>query len=190
MRTLLKSVMLLAVAAPLAAQGTQQGATAAAPAPPPLPAVGTVAPDFTLPWADGKGAKEPVTLSKLKGQVVVLAFYPADFSSGCTIQMTKYRDEYKTIFGDGVTLIPISRDSIETHVRWVNDKTFPFALASDTSGAVAAQYASSGVRNPRYLARNVFVIGKDGKIAYAARFNANAQQGYDDLAAAIAAAKK
>ena len=189
MRNLLKKAfVMLAVAAPLAAQAAPQGA--AAPAPPPLPAAGEEAPDFTIPWTNGKGAKEDVTLSKLRGQVVVLAFYPADFSRGCTIQMSKYRDEYKTIFGEGVTLIPISKDSIPTHTRWADSMAFQFRLASDVDGAVATAY-KSGPRTPNgYFARNVFVIGKDGKIAYSARFNANAQQGYDDLAAAIAAAKK
>jgi len=187
MRNLIKKTfIMLAVAAPLAAQATPQGS--AAPAPPPLPAAGEQAPDFTIPWTNGKGAREDITLSKLKGQVVVLAFYPADFSSGCTIQMSKYRDEYKTIFGDGVTLIPISRDSIPMHTRWADTMAFPFRLASDTAGSVAAAYKSMGRGN--YFARNVFVIGKDGKIAYSARFNAGAQKGYDDLTAAIAAAKK
>jgi peroxiredoxin len=188
MRTLLKKTFLmLAVAAPLAAQGAQpQGA--AAPAPPPLPAAGEQAPDFTLPWTNGKGQRENVTLSKLHGQVVVLAFYPADFSGGCTIEMSKFRDEYKTMFGDGVTVMPISRDSIAMHTRWADTMAFPFRLVSDTAGSVAALYKSSGRGN--YFARNVFVIGKDGKIAYSARLNASAQKGYDDLTAAIAAAKK
>src|SRR5687767_4183181 len=103
MRTTLKAFLMLAIAAPLAAQAAQQSAAAAAPAAPAapvLPAVGEMAPDFTIPWTDRTGAREDVTLSKLRGQVVVLAFYPADFSRGCTIQMSKYRDEYKTIFGD------------------------------------------------------------------------------------------
>ena len=191
MRQFYRSFLMLAVAAPLAAQGTQQGAAPAAPAAV-APAVGETAPDFTLPWADGNGTKsEPVTLSKLRGQVVVLAFYPADFTGGCTIEMTKFRDEYKTMFGDGVTVIPISHDSLSTHTRWVNDKSFPFALASDTTGDVAKQYASFNATRPRSFSRTVYVIGKDGKIAWASqRFNVNAQVGYDDLAAAVAAAKK
>jgi peroxiredoxin len=69
---------------------------------------------------------------------------------------------------------------------------FPFALGSDLDAAVATKYGSIGAPNrPQYLARNIFVIGKDGKIAYSkARFNVNAQAGYDELAAAVAAAKK
>src|SRR3954470_6839905 len=111
MRSLIKTFLMLAVASPLVAQGAQQAASNA-PAPVAIPAAGEAAPDFTLPWTNGKGMKEDFTLSKHRGEVVVLAFYPADFSRGCTIQMSKYRDDYKAIFGEGVTLVPISRDSI------------------------------------------------------------------------------
>jgi peroxiredoxin Q/BCP len=188
MRSIFKTFLMLAVAAPVAAQSAQpQGAAAPAPAPV-LPAVGEMAPDFTIPWVNAKGAREDVTLSKLRGQVVVLAFYPADFSRGCTIQLSKYRDEYQAIFGDGVTLIPISRDSISTHARWADSMAFPFRLGTDADGSVAAAYKSTGRGN--YFARNVFVIGKDGKIAFAKPANPNAQISYDELAAAVAAAKK
>jgi peroxiredoxin len=191
MRHLLRPFLMLAVAAPLAAQGVQTRGSAATAAPAAVaPAVGELAPDFTLPWADSKGTKsEPLTLSKLRGQVVVLAFYPADYSGGCTIEMTKFRNEYKTLFGDGVTVIPISRDSLTMHTRWAKDSSFQFALASDTAGTVAAKYASLGSR--KYFNRTVYVIGKDGKVVWeSTRFNAQAQVGYDDLATAISAAKK
>lgn len=191
MRNILRAALLLAVAAPLLAQGTQQ-ATPASPAQI-IPAAGEMAPDFTIQWADRKGVKaEPLSLSKLRGQVVVLAFYPADFSRGCTIEMTKFRDEYGAIFGDGVTVLPISRDSLSTHVRWADSMAFPFALGSDADASVAKLYGSLGrPSNPQYLARNIFVIGKDGRVAYSkASFNVNAQVAYDELAAAVAAAKK
>src|SRR5262245_45930449 len=156
MRNLLKTFLMLAVAAPLAAQGTQQGSapTAAAPAPVVIPNAGEVAPDFTIPWADAKGTKsEPLTLSKLKGQVVVLAFYPADFSGGCTIEMSKFRDEYKTIFGDGVTVLPISHDSLSTHTRWADSMKFQFALGSDNDSKVATLYGSQAANpnRPNYF---------------------------------------
>jgi thioredoxin-dependent peroxiredoxin len=194
MRTLFKSVCMLAVALPLAAQSAQQGA-AAAPAAPArvIPSAGELAPDFTIQYADRKGVKaEPLTLSKLRGQVVVLAFYPADFSGGCTIEMSKFRDEYKTMFGDGVTVLPISRDSLNTHVRWADSMAFPFALGSDQDASVARLYGSLGRPDrPNYLARTIFVIGKDGKVVYSKpSFNVNAQTAYDELAAAVAAAKK
>src|SRR4051812_16173077 len=188
MRRLRLSVpLLIAFAAPLAAQAAQQASA------PVIPAAGEMAPEFMIPWADRKGVKsEVLSLSKLRGQVVVLAFYPADFSRGCTIEMTKFRDDYKTIFGDGVLVLPISRDSLTTHVRWADSMHFQFGLGTDLDASVAKLYGSTGsAARPNYLSRNIFVIGKDGKIAYSkARFNVQAQVGYDELAAAVAAAKK
>src|SRR3954466_4719166 len=192
MRNLLKKTfVMLAVAAPLAPQCAQrQGA--AAPATPAIPAAGEVSLFFTIQWADRKGAKaEPLTLSKLRGQVVVLAFYPADFSRGCTVEMSKFRDEYKTIFGDGVTVLPISADSLTTHNRWADSMAFPFALGADVDGTVAKLYGSFNEPRPKNFARTIFVIGKDGKVVYSKpSFNVAAQVAYDELTAAIAAAKK
>jgi thioredoxin-dependent peroxiredoxin len=192
MRTPLKTLLMLAVAAPLAAQAAQQS-SAAAPAPTRIiPNAGEMAPDFTIQWADRKGPKaEPLTLSKLRGQVVVLAFYPADFSRGCTVEMSKFRDEYKTLFGDGVTVLPISADSIPVHTRWADSMAFPFALGADVDGTVAKLYGSFNEARPKNHARTIFVIGKDGKVVYSKpSFNVAAQVAYDELAAAVAAAKK
>jgi len=191
MRSYLKTFLMLAVAAPLAAQAAPQGAPQGAPTRV-IPNPGDMAPDFTIQWADRKGAKaEPLTLSKLRGQVVVLAFYPADFSRGCTIEMSKFRDEYKSIFGDGVTVLPISADSLTTHNRWADSMAFPFALGADVDGTVAKLYGSFNEARPKNHARTIFVIGKDGKVVYSKpSFNVNAQVAYDELTAAIAAAKK
>lgn len=185
MRHLRTAVLALAIAAPLSAQNAQPQGSAA----PSIPQPGAMAPDFTLPIADASGTQAPVSLSSLRGKVVVLAFYPADFSGGCTIQLSKYRDDYKTIFGDDVVVLPISTDSLSTHERWAASMKFPFALGTDADGKVASLYGSA--IPGRGHARNLFVIGKDGRIVYSkARVNVQAQAGYDELAAAVAAAKK
>jgi peroxiredoxin Q/BCP len=175
-----------AVATTVTAQ-TQSGQ--AAPAAPVIPAAGEAAPDFTATATDSTGKAIPVSLSSLRGKVVVLAFYPADRSSGCTIELTKFRDEYKTLFGDGVVVLPTSVDSLGSHASWAKDAHFPFAMIADTKSEVATKYGSQGGARP-FFRRTVFVIGKDGKIAYSeGRFNVNAQVGYDNLAAAIKSAK-
>lgn len=143
-------------AAPLAAQAT--------------PAVGTMAPDFTLPGATVKGVlPQPVKLSDLRGRTVVLAFYPKARTSGCTIQMKAYRDQYATIFGGGkdVTLLAISADADTTLAAWASEETFPFTFLSDIGGAVGKTY---GVFNEKYGidSRVLFVVGPDGKITYVA----------------------
>jgi Peroxiredoxin len=164
-----------------------------APVAPPPPAtidIGKIAPDFTLPWADSVGARQaPVRLSSLKGKVVVLAFYPADRSSGCTAELTKFRDEYGKMFGTNTVVIPISVDSIASHASWAKDMKFPFALASDPQFTVADQYGSH-TPGRAYASRTVFVIGKDGKILWRnLRFGALNEAAYTDLAAEVAKAQ-
>src|ERR1700760_1027142 len=71
---------------------------------PNFPAVGEAAPDFSATATDSTGKAIPVSLSSMKGKVVVLAFYPLDRSSGCTIELSKFRDDYKNLFGNGVVV--------------------------------------------------------------------------------------
>lgn len=181
----------LALAAPLAAQ-TQSGQATAGPAVAmmPAPAVGQAAPDFSAPWADSSGVKPaPITLQSLRGNVVVLAFYPKDRSSGCTAEMTKFRNEYSSLFGPGVVVLPVSNDSLDSHVGWAKDAHFPFGMISDVNGDLAKKYGSVNPSRP-YFNRTVYVIGKDGQITYSdMRFGALNQQAYDKLAAAIKSAK-
>ncbi len=188
------SLIASAASAQTAATPAPSTATPTAqPAAPPPPAeidLGKVAPDFTMDWADANGpiAKQ-LKLSDLRGKVVVLAFYPADRSSGCTAELTKFRDEYATLFGDGVVVVPISGDSIASHASWAQEMKFPFALGSDPQLLVAKQYGSSNPARP-YASRTVFVIGKDGKILYRnLKFPALNEQAYTDLAAEIAKAR-
>jgi len=187
--TLLTAIVLVALASSLGAQSaTQAGAaTAAAPA---GPDVGQAAPDFTAAWADSAGARStPVSLSALRGKVVVLAFYPKDRTSGCTAELTKFRDQYKTLFGDGVVVLPISADSIPSHVSWASEAKFPFALVSDPQLAAADLYGSHLSGRP-VANRTVFVIGKDGRVAYREmKFNALNEDAYTALAAAVAKAR-
>ena len=155
---------------------------------PTAPVVGDMAPVFTAQGASMSGP-HAVSLKALRGQVVVLAFYPLDRSGGCTHEMTKFRDEFSTIFGSGATVFPISEDSVESHVGWARDAKFPFTLVSDTKGEIAGQYGSMMPGRP-YASRTVFVIGKDGKVMYRdMKFGALDQHAYDALAAAVAKAK-
>ena len=187
LRTSLAGVAAVAVAATAHAQGApaQSGQPSAAA----FPAAGEPAPDFTATATDSTGKPIPVSLKALRGKVVVLAFYPADRSSGCTAELTKFRDEYTALFGEGVVVFPTSVDSLQSHSSWAKDAHFPFAMIADTKSDVATKYGSQGAARP-YFKRTVFVIGKDGKIAYEdTRFNALAQDGYDKLTAAIKAAR-
>lgn len=166
---------------------TPNAAPVAAPA---GPEVGQPAPDFTAAWADGSGPRAtPVTLSALRGKVVVVAFYPKDRSSGCTAELIKFRDQYSTLFGADVVVLPISVDSISTHASWASEMKFPFALVSDPQLTTAELYGSRSPGRPT-SGRTVFVIGKDGNVAWREmKFNALNEESYTALAAAVAKAR-
>ena len=175
------------------AVGTARAQTPAAPAAaaaaPVAPEVGAAAPDFTLPTAGATGVAAPVSLAALRGKVVVLVFYPKDRTSGCTAELQKFRDEYAGLFGPGagrdVVVVPVSADRLDSHAAWAGEAKFPFALASDTSLAVAERYGSRrpGAATP---SRTAFVIDRQGRIAYRdLRFNALSEDAYQQLAAAV-----
>lgn len=180
----------------LSAQTAAAASSAAAPAPTPAPAapeVGAAAPDFSMPAVGAGGQAAPVSLAALRGKVVVLAFYPKDKTTGCTAELQKFRDEYATLFpgaasGD-VVVVPVSADGLASHAAWAGEARFPFALASDTTLAVAERYGSRAAGRP-HSNRTVFVIGRDGTVKYRdLKFNALNEDAYANLAAAVKAAR-
>ena len=173
-----------------ASASAQAPAAASAPAAPPAPEVGQPAPNFTGRIADASGVKaKPVSLADYKGKVVVLAFYPGDRTSGCTAELTKFRDEYATMFGEGVVVLGVSVDSLASHASWASEAKFPFALVSDPDLSIAAQYGSA-VPGRKYASRTVFVVGKDGTLKYRElKFGALSEDAYKKLAEEVAKAK-
>jgi len=189
MRTTVRSALVATIFAAGVAGAQAPASASVPPAAPAFPAIGDAAPDFTSTATDSTGKAIPIALSSLRGKVVVLAFYPLDRSTGCTAELSKFRDEYAALFPAGVVVLPTSVDSVASHASWAKEAHFPFAMIADTKGELATKYGSQGVGRPTFR-RTVFVIGKDGKIAYSdTRFNALAQDGYDKLAAAIKSAK-
>lgn len=187
-RHLLSAALLLT--APVAVRAQAPATPASAPAAPAAPEVGQMAPDFSLAWADGSGARAtPASISANRGKVVVLAFYPKDRTTGCTAELTKFRDEYDRLFGKDVVVLPISADDVASHQAWAKEMNFPFALVADTQLSAAHAYGSHVPGRPT-SGRTVFVIGKDGRIAWRdLRFNALNEGAYDALASAVAAAR-
>lgn len=178
----------LALAAPGAAQGQdgRPGAVVTA-----GPRDGETAPDFALPWAtaDSVGPEAaPFRLSHHRGKVVVLAFYPRDFTSGCTAEMRTFTQEYDRIFGADVVVVGVSVDSLASHVRFARSLGVPFRLLSDPDQTVAARYGSRGTQGT--ARRTVYVIDREGRVAYRdLRFGAVDRQAYDRLAEAVRAAR-
>ena len=151
------------------------------------PDVGRRAPDFSLPWAgkDGIGPIEaPYQLASDRGKTVVVAFYPRDFTNGCTAEMRTFAEQYDSLFGPDVVLVAISTDSVETHNRFAKSLNLPFRLLSDPEQRVSKQYASKDEGG--YNRRTVYVIGPDGRVKFRnMRFNALDPHDYAELRQAI-----
>ncbi len=155
------------------------------------PQEGTRAPEFSLPWANREAAgpsDAPYELWRDRGKTVVLAFYPKDFTQGCTAQMRTFADQYDTLFGPDVVVVGINADSLETHRRFAASLDLPFRLLSDPDQKVARSYGSGGEGGrPR---RTIFVIGPDGKVKYRnLHFNALDPKHYSELGSAVQAAR-
>ena len=131
------------------------------------PQVGHSAPDFTLAWAnkDGVGPGDnPYQLWRDRGKTVVLAFFPKDFTSGCTAQMQTFTDQFDTLFGPDVIVVGINADSLETHQRFAAKLGLPFRLLTDPDLKVARRYGSyDGSGRPR---RTIYVVapGRPGAL--------------------------
>jgi peroxiredoxin Q/BCP len=123
--------------------------------------VGDKAPEFTL--TDDRGL--PASLKDYLGKkVVVLYFYPKDFTSGCTKEACSFRDDYQVYEEKGAIVIGISLDSQESHKKFSEKHNLPFLLLSDNQKEIARQYGVLGFGG--IVAKRVtFIIDKQGKIA-------------------------
>jgi peroxiredoxin Q/BCP len=131
-------------------------------------AVGSEAPDFTLP--DEQGTM--VTLSSFRGsQPVVLIFYPRDETPGCTKQLCGIRDTYQAFEQDGAVVFGVNPSSEARHKEFAQRHNFPFRLLVDSDRSVAHNYKSLmlSLGPIAIVNRTVYVVGKDGKILFAER---------------------
>jgi peroxiredoxin len=129
--------------------------------------VGDPVPEFKLPYATkdtvvfvGIGSKD------LLGKRYLLAFYPADWSGGCTKEMCTFRDQFKELEGLNIDIYGVSADLVFSHHEWAKNLGLPFKLLADQARqlgpAMGVYMADHGM-----MRRSVFVIGPDGKIQYA-----------------------
>jgi peroxiredoxin Q/BCP len=102
--------------------------------------IGDIAPDFTLPAHDGS----ELTLSSLRGQKVVLYFYPKDNTSGCTAQACGFRDNLPAIEEKGAVVIGVSRDSAKRHQGFIAKHELPFTLLTDADHGVHEVFGAWG----------------------------------------------
>ena len=117
------------------------------------PAVGDLAPDFELPDENGQRHR----LSEFRGRRVVLYFYPADDTGGCTKQACGFRDVYADIEEKNAVVIGISPDGAESHRKFKTKYNLPFVLLSDVDHKVINRYGVWGEKN-NYGIKSVGVI--------------------------------
>jgi thioredoxin-dependent peroxiredoxin len=130
---------------------------------------GAQAPDFTLPDQDG----EPVTLSDLRGQTVVLYFYPKADTPGCTTQACGIRDHQADYDAAGVRVLGVSPDPVTAIKKFHGGQGLGFTLLADEDHAVCerygvwaekSMYGREDARPPRAL-RATFIIDAEGTVA-------------------------
>ena len=143
--------------------------------------VGSAAPTFTSKDDQGKDWKSAEHFGR---KIVVVYFYPADLTGGCTKQACGFRDDMAKLQGEGVEVVGVSGDSIENHQIFKKDRQLNFTLLADETGEVATKFGvpveiaekvakvktSDGTEisltRKATAKRWTFIIGKDGKIAY------------------------
>jgi thioredoxin-dependent peroxiredoxin len=131
-------------------------------------AAGDAAPDFTLPDADGND----VSLSSLRGQRVIIYFYPAAMTPGCTKQACDFRDSLASLSGAGFAVLGISPDSPAKLAKFRDREDLNFPLLSDVKKSVLEAYGVYGEKmmygkKTVGVIRSTFVVGADGKIEQA-----------------------
>jgi peroxiredoxin len=166
-RHIVKRLSLVLAACFAASALTFAQAPNAAPPPPPSVKVGQAAPDFTanyLAMENGRPAFKPVKLSEFKGQKnVVLAFFPAAFSPGCTSEMAKYQETSGQFNSTNTVILGMSVDSTWANAAFADKLGVKFNILSDASRDISRSY---GVFDDRGLVarRTTFVIDSMGVV--------------------------
>ncbi|MCM3924527.1 thioredoxin-dependent thiol peroxidase [Frankia sp. AiPs1] len=131
-------------------------------------APGDPAPEFTLSDADGN----EVSLSSFRGRRVVVYFYPAASTPGCTKQACDFRDSLAQLNDAGIDVLGISPDKPAKLVKFRDNESLTFPLLSDPERSVLAAYGAFGEKTMYGkktvgVIRSTFVIGADGKVEVA-----------------------
>jgi peroxiredoxin Q/BCP len=129
---------------------------------------GTPAPDFTLTSDTG----EEVTLSGLRGQKVIVYFYPAAMTPGCTKQACDFSDSLDSLQGKGYTVLGVSPDKPEKLAKFRERDNLTITLLSDPSREVLTEWGAFGEKKMygktvEGVIRSTFVVDEDGKVEVA-----------------------
>jgi peroxiredoxin len=126
-----------------------------------LPVVGSPAPDFTLPSTSGS----EVTLSRLKGKNVLLAFFPLAFTRVCTTEMSSFTEDYGAFRDADTEVLPISVDSIPTLKEFKTKERISVDLLSDFKREVSRRYGT--LLEDRFHSNRAYIlIDRDGIVRW------------------------
>lgn len=127
-----------------------------------VPAVGDLAPDFTIDTTAG----EKFTLSSKRGEsAVLLAFFPLAFTSTCTAELCEFSAEYDAFTGKGVHVLPISVDAVPSLRAFREKHDMSVHLGSDMKREVSRAY---GILRPEFFSeRAYFLVDREGRIRWA-----------------------
>lgn len=126
---------------------------------------GLKAPEFRLKGSDGKDH----ALSGYPGKTVVIYFYPRDNTPGCTKEACGFRAIHPALNGMDAVLFGVSRDSLKSHDKFINDFGLPFVLLSDPDLTMMKAYEAYGEKimygkKSEGVIRSTVVIGRDGTV--------------------------
>lgn len=148
------------------------------------PKVGDVAPAFSGTDQNGK----TVSLSDFAGKkIVLLYFYPKDFTGGCTKEACGFRDRMGDLQTNNVVVIGVSHDTAESHAKFAEQNHLNFSLLPDPDNTIIKAYDVK-MFGLKYAKRVSFLIGTDGKIVHVTEA-ASAQTHFAEMKAAIAGLK-
>jgi len=124
---------------------------------------GKKVPNFSLPATGGQTIK----LSGLKGQIVVLYFYPKDSTPGCTTEGLDFKANFRKFSNAGATILGVSRDNLTSHEKFKEKQGFPFDLVSDEAEELCALFDVIKMKNMygkqvRGIERSTFLIDAEG----------------------------
>lgn len=127
-----------------------------------LPTVGQMAPNFTLSNNDG----QQVSLSQYRGQWVVLYFYPADFTSGCTMEAHNFQQDLAKFQAMHAVILGVSVQNVDSHRKFCTKEGLHFHLLADVDHKVTEMYGSLRTYGQmgELAARNTFLVDPSGKI--------------------------
>jgi len=129
--------------------------------------VGDAAPDFTAQASIGGKEFTFALADALKKGPVVLYFYPAAFTNGCTLEAHEFADAIEKYTALGATVIGVSHDKIATLDKFsTSECRSKFAVAADTDQHIMKSYDAVLAKNPPYANRTSYVIAPDGHVLY------------------------